>query len=67
MAELKRTDPKRYERLFKNIFAGAQSAQVPAQAKCRQCGLVMPEDSRSDSMYCDRSCQQAAYRARKTA
>ena len=66
--ELRRTDPKRYERLFKHMFAQAQSVQVPTQAgKCKHCGLVKPEDSRSDSVYCDTACKKAAYRARKAA
>ena len=59
MAELRRTDAKRYERLYKNMFVDAKADK----SRCEQCGLVRPK-LRSNSVYCGRSCQQAAYRAR---
>jgi hypothetical protein len=35
--------------------------------KCWYCGLTLPSDVRENSKYCDRTCEQKAYKARKAA
>ena len=35
--------------------------------KCGYCGLKLPSDHRRDAQYCDRTCRQYAYLARKAA
>jgi hypothetical protein len=69
MSELKRVNPKRYANLIKNMQCAAIAQKTVTaidSKKCRQCGLVLPEQ-RKDARFCDRSCKQAAYRERKAA
>ena len=71
MAELKKTDRERYDRLIKAMQVHAARLQrvvpevieMPAP-KCEHCGLKLPPDKREDGRYCDRNCKQAAYRLR---
>jgi hypothetical protein len=73
MADLKREDRPRYDRLIRNIQIGAARMQrlqnvteIP-QRRCEQCGLTLPSDIRADSRFCDEACKSAAYRLRKAA
>ena len=70
MAELKREDRPRYDRLIRNIQIGAaklqrqsQVTEIP-QRKCLHCGLVLPTELRTDARYCDSTCERNAKRAR---
>jgi hypothetical protein len=73
MAELKRTDRPRYDRLIITMQTGAFRQTRQAETKvvempapqCEHCGLKLPPDKRVDGRYCDASCRNAAYRSRK--
>lgn len=70
MAELKRTDRQRYDRLTHILEKeGARLrrlAQQPATVteitvrKCKHCGLILSPGQREDASYCDRTCQRNA-------
>jgi hypothetical protein len=68
MAEVKRIDRTRYDRLIKNMQKDAYASLKPKVV--RYCGNVsegrhpLPLGIRTNAHYCDRSCQQAAYRQR---
>jgi len=40
---------------------------VNNEGKCRHCGLKLPSDRGNRTRYCDRTCRQYAYLARKVA
>jgi hypothetical protein len=70
LKELERNDPNRYERLLKSTYRCYRLAQESAQddrPRCQHCELVLPDNIRDGARFCDRSCKQAAYRARKAA
>jgi hypothetical protein len=72
MAEVKREDPERYERLLKNMLKQATRLRRLSQPgtvttirrKCEHCRLALPPDLRSDARYCDRTCERTAKRSR---
>jgi hypothetical protein len=75
MAELKRTDRERYDRLIRNMEREAARLRrlsqpgtvTTMQRRCQHCGLALPSDIRSDRQYCDGACKKAAYRLAKAA
>jgi hypothetical protein len=61
LAELKRTDRARYDRLLVAMQKAAYRAQ--RERRCEQCNLVLPTDLRRDAKYCDSTCERNARRA----
>ena len=63
MSELKRTDPRRYDRLEKAIRVSALR-QETSEPRCQHCNLILPIDIRKDARYCDSACKKAYQRSK---
>ena len=71
MRDLQRNDPERYRRLTDNIqkrYFAAQELDVSVSycGNERDGNHLLPADARSNTKYCDRACQNTAYRVRQT-
>jgi hypothetical protein len=67
MADLKRNDKGRYDRLVANMMKEAarlrrlsQSDVISITSTCAHCGLRLPNGLRADARYCDSTCQRNA-------
>ena len=67
LAEVRWTRKDRPETYCSQLCRDNGLPKLVNDGKCRYCGLTLPSDRRRGAQYCDRTCRQYAYLARKVA
>ncbi len=66
LAEVRWTRKDMPEACCSRLCRDNKASKPVTEGKCRHCGLKLPSGQRKRARYCDRTCRQNAYLARKS-